>query len=109
MRRQIMYRVIIEFKDELTEEKKKELKEAASNCFNNRGGCIQDSCPDICKCIFEGDDKMYGCISLANLTYDEIPNVKENLKKWDWEDTDDVRFNHSVMNALKEYENGIYE
>ena len=103
-----MYRVIIEFKDELTEEKKKELKEAASNCFNNRGGCIPDSCLDISQCIFEGDEQLYGCIALANLTYNEIPEIKKLLKRWNWEDTDDNHFNHSVMQAYLEVENGIF-
>lgn len=103
-----MYRVIIEFKDELTDEKKIELKKAASACFDNRGGYIKDICPEQNKCIFEGNDNMYGCIALANLTYNEIPQIKDFLKHWDWEDTEDSRFNHSVMQSYLEVENGIF-
>lgn len=103
-----MYRVIIEFRDDLSDEKKKELKRQAAKAFNNRGGHLKDISQDINLCIFEGDNNMYGCIALANLTFDEVPGVKEFLKRWDWEDKEDERFNHSVMHALKEYENGIY-
>lgn len=101
-----MYRVIIEFRDELSDERKMELKEAAAKAFNNRGGQLKDISQDINVCIFEGDNNMYGCIALANLTFDEVPGVKGFLKIWDWEDTEDVEFNHSVMESYIKYENG---
>ena len=98
-----MYRVIIEFKDELTNEKKMELKNIVINAFNNRIGNSYIPSDEIGKCTCESSTE--AVIALGILQLDEISGIKKLLKRWDWEDTEYPNENCSVIEEIEEYEN----
>ena len=98
-----MYRVIIEFKDELTNEKKMELKEIAINAFNNRGGKSYIPDESLEKCTFEYVTE--DVLALGILQLDEIPGIMEFFKRWDWEDTEHPYENCSIIDEIVAFEN----
>ena len=98
-----MYRVIIEFKDELTNEKKMELKNIVINAFNNRIGNSYIPSDEIGKCICESSTE--AVLALGILDLDEIPGIMEFFKRWDWEDTEHPYENCSIIDELVAFKN----
>lgn len=100
-----MYRVIIEFKEDLPIEKMIELKQVAAGAFNNRAGTVQDRCPQNNMCIFEGAEDKYGCLGLGNLGLDKVHGIREQIKLWEWIDEEYPSENCSVLQEFIAFDN----
>lgn len=97
-----MYRVIIEFRDDLPDEKKMELKKLAINAYNNRGGnsYVPSNELNICRFEYKTED----VLALGNMLLDEVPGIKECMTRWDWIDEEHPYENCSIKDELIAFE-----
>lgn len=95
-----MYRVILEFKDNLPEEKLQELKKLAAEAYNNRAGSVKDQCKELNRCIFEGGEEKEGCLNLGSLFFDKLPKIRTFIKQWDWIDEEYPEENCSILKSF---------
>ena len=105
-----MYKVIIELKNDISNEMLKTLEIIIESAFDNRGGKILRS-ESISPYYFEfiGDDDKYGCMDLSAKILGEQKIFLENVESWKWEEQDvlewcnllkvfSARFNKKVGN-----------
>jgi hypothetical protein len=94
-----MYQTVIAFKDGLTGDDLKELREICDRAFNNRAGRAVGRNDAAGRLIYEGGEELYGCLSLGNLALYEIEMFKDAITNWDWIDEDPDE-SHDVLEAL---------
>lgn len=81
-----MYRDIIKIREDVPEGTVSELRRLCIDAHNNRAG--QVDLQEISKrhFVFEGEEEMYGCLSLGFLALKDRPLFVENVLSWRWED-----------------------
>lgn len=81
-----MYRTIIELKEDTPKETIEEIKELCIAAHKNRAGEVKMNLINDHTFTFEGEEKDYGCLTLANLSLDKSVLFKNKIKSWLWED-----------------------
>lgn len=101
MNNNIVYRVEMKFKEGLEEEKYAELKQIAQAAYDNRCGCVLDSCTDKDKCIFEGDQFIHDSLIVAEEGIDGNELIFPFLEEWNWIDMEYPEESDSILEACK--------
>lgn len=93
-----MYRHIIKFKNELSEEQLSKLFNKANESFDNRGGKIVGIKKER-TIIFEANEDKYGCLILGSLALDEAPDFAVFVDTWFYEDDEAPDENCDVLES----------
>lgn len=102
-----MYRTTITLKDGLTKERIEEIHKIAEEEFDNRIGKLENVSTDKNTLIFESEKEDYlTCIMLANLGLYKRRNIKQDVKKWTFIDTEDTE--DGEADILKDFSEPIY-
>jgi hypothetical protein len=83
-----MYQTVIAFKDGLTGDDLKELREMCDRAFNNRAGRAVGRSDAAGRLIYEGGEALYGCLSLGVFNLGEVNVFKAAVSKWEWIDAE---------------------
>lgn len=81
-----MYRTIIEMKEDTPKETLAEIKALCIAAHKNRAGEVKMKPINDSTFVFEGEEKDYGCLTLANLNLNDSKKFTTNIKSWLWED-----------------------
>lgn len=81
-----MYRTIIEIKEDTPRDTIAEIKELCVAAHKNRAGEVKIKPINDYTFAFEGEEKDYGCLTLANLDLNDSEKFTKSIKSWTWED-----------------------
>ena len=95
-----MYRTIIEFKDNISENKARELLDLCDDAFENRAGKAFRRLEAPNRILFEGGDSLYGCLQLGILALNKNNTFKDCVTSWSWIDEDEPNENHCILDSL---------
>ena len=84
------YRSIIEIDRNISGDELVAITKVIESAFRNRAGTVENRSKDPFVFIFEGDEKLYGCLHLG--AFDIAENNKalfNHIKSWKWLDRDE--------------------
>jgi hypothetical protein len=99
-----MYKTIITFKSDVPMELLYNLNETAEKAFNNRAGKASNKSKSLEQCIFEGNDELNTCLQLGNCVLNDEEGFKNNVKAWNWIDTEVPDENDDILKTFAEIE-----
>lgn len=83
-----MYRQIISIKEDTPADVLEELAAIAELEFNNRAGRLQNVSKKSYQFIFEGEEEVYGCLSLGMFELWDKKDFVSYVQDWQWIDED---------------------
>ena len=100
-----MYKTTITLKDNLSEDKINEIHKICAKEFDNRVGKLENVSSDKNVLIFEGEkEEAFDIIGIGIMGIDDYHDIKNNIKKWTYIDTDE----NEEENVLDAFSKPIY-
>lgn len=81
-----MYKVVIEFREDISKETLEALKKRADQAFDNRAGKVQNVSKMPYCLSYEGGEEYFGALDLGALALEKEKDFVACVKSWHWLD-----------------------
>lgn len=95
-----MYKVVIEFREDISKETLEALIKRADQAFDNRAGKVQNVSKIPYHLSYEGDEKDLGCIDLGALALEDEEDFVACVKSWHWIDEEHPDENCDILKEI---------
>lgn len=81
-----MYKVVIEFREDISKETLEALKKRADQAFDNRAGKVKNVSTIPYRLSYEGGEEYFGALDLGTLALEKEKDFVACVKSWHWID-----------------------
>lgn len=95
-----MYKVVIEFREDVSKETLEALKKRADQAFDNRAGKVQNVSKMPYRLSYEGGEEYFGALELGALALEKEEDFVACVMSWHWIDEEHPYENCDILKEM---------